>query len=116
MEKKKKKMLSEHTSSGNIKNPMTEFTEGFNTYRIQPIIMQDYNADTLLNHLEEKQKSGKVITKEDLITLVLCPLMNGNTSIKDRINAAYRIIRTTEIKSLNCLRMVFLLYKTLPFA
>jgi len=29
--------------SGNIKKPMTEFTEGYNTYRVKPIIMQEKN-------------------------------------------------------------------------
>ena len=42
--------------SGNIKKPMTEFTEGFNTYKVQPIIMQNDNADEFLAKLEQKLK------------------------------------------------------------
>ena len=52
--------------SGNIQNPMTEFTEGQNTYRIIPIIMKHKNADKLLASLEQKQKNGEMITKADL--------------------------------------------------
>ena len=33
--------------SGTIRNPMTEFTEGLNTYRIIPIIMRSNDADDL---------------------------------------------------------------------
>ena len=77
--------------SGQIKNPETEFTEGINTYRIIPIIMQDMNADQLLNELKEKAARKETSTKTDLVKLSLCPLMNGETSIKNRILAAYEI-------------------------
>lgn len=77
--------------SGKIKNPMTEFTEGFNTYRVCPIIMQDEDADVLIEELQEKLKRGEGITREDLISLMLCPLMGGDSSQKDRIVSAYRI-------------------------
>lgn len=77
--------------SGQIKNPETEFTEGINTYRIIPIIMQDMNADQLLNELKEKAARKETITKTELVKLSLCPLMNGETSIKNRILAAYEI-------------------------
>lgn len=79
--------------SGNIKNPMTEFSEGFNTYKVHPIILQRHNADILLTKLKEKQTRGETITREDLISLVLSPLMAGDTSIKDRITTAYGILK-----------------------
>ena len=85
--------------SGNIKNPMTEFTEGYNTYRIKPIIMQHKDADKLLEKLELKQKNREVITKEDLVPLVLCPLMSGKSSHKERISKAFYLIHNAgEIK------------------
>ena len=97
--------------SGNIKNPMTEFSEGINTYCIHPIIMQSKNADELLKSLEEKQNRGELITKEDLIPLVLCPLMNGKTSQKERINRAYHITRkATEIKKEDTDKIEAMLY------
>ena len=97
--------------SGNIKNPMTEFTEGCNTYRINPIIMTGKDADKLIANLEEKQKSGKTITKADLVPLVLCPLMGGKSSQKDRIHKAYGIIRNaTEIKKEDADKLEAMLY------
>ncbi len=97
--------------SGNIKNPMTEFTEGFNTYRVHPIILQGHNADVLLAELKQKQASGETITKEDLISLVLSPLMAGDSSIKDRITTAYGILKNaTEISDTDIAKSQAMLY------
>lgn len=79
--------------SGKIHCPMTEFTEGINTYRVIPIIMQDRNADLLIKKLKEKAAHGEKITKEDLVQLTLCPLMGGEISQKDRIKAAFEITK-----------------------
>lgn len=82
--------------SGNIKNPVTEFTEGINTYRVHPIIMQNENADEVLGELEDKVKCGEVITKEELVPLVLSPLMGGETTIKERIKRSLNITRVSK--------------------
>jgi len=79
--------------SGNIKNPMTEFTEGINTYRVHGIILQDKDADEIIQKLKTMTNSGIPLTKADLLPLVLCPLMGGQMSQKDRIVAAYDITR-----------------------
>ena len=50
--------------SGNIRNPITEYSEGINTYRVYPIIMQGRNADELLE-------------------LAMCSLMSGESSQKE---------------------------------
>jgi len=97
--------------SGNIKNPMTEFTEGYNTYRVKPIIMYQKDADKLLEKLEQKQKNGELITKEDLVPLALCPLMGGKSSHKDRISKAFYIIQNAErVKKEDKDKMVAMLY------
>lgn len=79
--------------SGTIKHPVTEFSEGVNTYRIVPIIMQDWDADELIEVLETKLKRNLPITKEDLVLLSLCPLMGGRKALKERIKAAYAITK-----------------------
>ncbi|MBQ8559681.1 MAG: hypothetical protein IJ439_06860 [Tyzzerella sp.] len=79
--------------SGAIKNPMTEFTEGINTYRIEPIIMQDKDADEVIAQLQRKVDSEEEITKADLLPLVLSPIMGGKMSQKERVSAAYDITR-----------------------
>jgi hypothetical protein len=79
--------------SGKIKKPVTELTEGINTYRVVPIIMQDRNADALISDIQRKINSGEVLTKKDLVPLILCPLMGGNMTQKERIRAAYSITK-----------------------
>ena len=79
--------------SGNILNPVTEYTEGVNTYRIIPIIMRDQNADWLFSRLQQKLKEGQVLTKEDLVPLMLSPLMSGKMTQKERMRTAFQLIR-----------------------
>ena len=79
--------------SGKIQNPMTEFTEGINTYRIIPIIMKKENADIFLKELLEKKNAEKSITREELVRLTLCPLMGGEIGIKQRLQIACEITR-----------------------
>lgn len=91
--KHKKPVTTYVLFSGRIKNPMTEFTEGINKYRIHPIIMQDRNADEVIVELQRKVEAEEEITKADLLPLVLCPLMGGEMSHKERVTAAYDITR-----------------------
>ena len=78
--------------SGKIEHPITEYTEGINTYRIIPIIMTGHDADKVINELEEKKKRGEPITKADLVPLTLCPLMGGEMSQKERIKRSLKLI------------------------
>lgn len=79
--------------SGNIKNPVTEFTEGINTYRVVPLILQDYDAETYFSELTEKIKNKRKLEKKDLVPLALCPLMGGDTTQKERIKKAFEILK-----------------------
>jgi len=81
--------------SGRIKNPITEFSEGINTYRVHPIIMQNQNADELLGKLERKIEAGISITKADLVPIVFCLLMGGRTTLKDRVRRSLKITRAS---------------------
>lgn len=82
--------------SGNIKNPVTEFTEGINTYRVIPIIMQNYNADELIQTLNDKITKKQKITKSDLVSLTLVSLMDGTLSQQERIKEAFSITQNTK--------------------
>ena len=84
--------------SGKIKKPVTEFTEGANTYRVCPIVLSDKNSDQLILQLQEKAERGEVLTKEDLIPLALCPLMSGDMSQKQRIRFAFKIMGNARIE------------------
>lgn len=82
--------------SGNIRNPVTSFTEGINTYRIIPIIMKNHNADRLIETLKEKFSSEDILTKADLVPLTLIPLMDGQLSQKERFIQAFSLTENTK--------------------
>ena len=81
--------------SGNIKNPITEFTEGINTYRVCPIILRHKDADKLLDDLEKKVQCKEVISKKELVPLVLCLLMSGESSLKERVKRSFEITQAS---------------------
>lgn len=82
--------------SGNIKHPITEFTSGFNTYRVHPIIMKGHRCEEVFENIQHKLDNTIPLTREDLVPLTLCPLMGGDLPQKDRIQKAIRIVHNTE--------------------
>ena len=64
---------------------MNRLTEGINVYQVNIIRLKDKNADSLISGLEKKQKQGEPLRKEDLVPLLLTPLMSGRLNIGDRI-------------------------------
>lgn len=82
--------------SGKIKNPITELTEGVNTYSVIPIIMRDRNADSILEEFRQKIKCGEMLTRHELAILTLCPLMGGEMGQKERILSAFSILQNTK--------------------
>lgn len=79
--------------SGTIRNPMTEFKEGVNTYRVIPVIMSDKDAGCLIAELQKKLQKGKMLSKKEIVPLALCPLMGGRMTQKEKIKAAYAIVQ-----------------------
>lgn len=69
--------------SSKIKNLMSEFTEGLNTYRVKVIRIKDTDADSVLKRLSDK--GVERVEKKDLVPLILTPLMGGSMCDKDRI-------------------------------
>ena len=79
--------------SGDIENPVTEFTSGFNTYRVWPIIMKGTLAEKVFEDINGKLESGQPLTKKDLVPLTLCALMGGSMPQKERMKRAFDITR-----------------------
>ena len=70
--------------------------------------MADWNADEFLIELRHKIDENEKITKEELIRLVLMPLMGGESAQKERITGAFRIIeKAKEIYIMQEVKMVF---------
>ena len=81
--------------SGTIETPKTEFTSGFNTYRVKPIIMKGHRAEEVFENISNKLERHISLTKEDIVPLTLCPLMGGNLPQKERIQKAFELVRQT---------------------
>ncbi len=82
--------------SGKIKKPKTKLKAGLYTYRIQPIIMKQRNADKLLAKLQDKISRGEPPTRKDLAALPLLPVFDGKSSQLKRFQAAFKIISKAE--------------------
>lgn len=82
--------------TGNVRNPVTSFTEGVNTYRIVPILMGEKDGDQVIAGVQEKLSTGEPITKEDLVPLVLTPLMSGTDRIEVRIRTILELLKESE--------------------
>lgn len=63
--------------SSQVRKPITKLTEGISIYRIKAVRLKDRNSDRLFALLEAKEKQGVPLEKEDLVPLLLSPLMSG---------------------------------------
>lgn len=74
--------------SGGIQSVKAELNMGLFTYRIQPVYLKEKSADDVFDRLNEKQRHGEKLTKEDYAILSLTPLMSGTMQMKDKIRTA----------------------------
>ncbi|MFL0163992.1 hypothetical protein [Candidatus Clostridium helianthi] len=59
-----------------IKNSNTEIDLGSSKYKVSAYYLSKINGDERLEVIEEKINNGIKLTKEDLINIVFCPLMD----------------------------------------
>lgn len=71
--------------SSTVKEIRTELNEGINVYRIKVIRLKNENADELFSRLSAKREKKEMLKKEDLVPVLLSPLMSGSSTQKDRI-------------------------------
>ena len=60
-------------------------TEGRNVYWVQVIRLKDRDADDVIHELEEQKMAGAGLEWEDLMSLLLTPLMDGEMAQGERI-------------------------------
>lgn len=56
-------------------------------------------ADELLNNLESKMKNNVVLSKDEMVSLAMCSLMNGECSQKERFHRSFAILQTIQESS-----------------
>ena len=79
--------------SGQIENPITELKTGFNTYRVQPIIMKGKRVEEVFDNINAKIATNTPLSKEDLVPLTLCTIMGGDMPLKERVIKAFDITK-----------------------
>jgi len=78
--------------SSKVQEIQEELTEGISTYRIRVIRLKDKNADEIIRNLEKKQKRES-INRQELVQLLLTPLMGGNMPQPERIQRSLRMLQ-----------------------
>ncbi len=63
-----------------------------NTYHVKVIRLKDWNAEDLLEEIRGKQEQSQSLQKEELLKLVLLPLMSGTISQKERIRSGFHVL------------------------
>jgi hypothetical protein len=74
--------------SASARSIRSELTEGINTYRVKIIRLKDENVDRIYQNLSQK----RTITKEDVIPVLLSPLMSGSSPAGERIISGLKLI------------------------
>lgn len=63
---------------------LSELHERINTYRVMTVRLKDRDADQLFDQLKQKLQTGERIEREEVIPLLLTPLMSGKMAEKER--------------------------------
>lgn len=79
--------------SANAKEVMSELREGINTYHVLTVRLKNWDADQLFERLKQRQNSGEDIKREDLIPVLLSPLMSGHMPEKERFIEGNRLLQ-----------------------
>ncbi|WP_252246914.1 hypothetical protein [Clostridium sp. ZBS4] len=79
--------------SGDIKNPLSGYESGINSYRVNAISMANKDGDKIFNDIIDKMKSGEELSKQDIIALTFTPIMGGELSKGDKIVNTIRVVK-----------------------
>nr|WP_156211901.1 hypothetical protein [Clostridium butyricum] len=79
--------------SGDIKNPLSGYESGINTYKVNAISMANKDGDKIFNEIIEKMKQGEELSKQDIIALTFTPIMDSKLSKSDKIINAIRVVK-----------------------
>lgn len=67
--------------------------QGINQYKVNVLRLKNENADEVIRSLEQRRKEGN-LSREDLIHLLLTPLMSGDMTEAERIERSFSLIRS----------------------
>lgn len=98
--------------TSNVRVLKDSLTEGINSYQVEVVRMKNHDADWVFEKVEECFFQNKPLTKEELLQVLLTPLMSGGMTIKERIFRGLEIIRAvqSELEQEKLRRMESVLY------
>ena len=79
--------------SSKVKCLKAQLKVGINTYRVKIVRLKGRNADLLFRRLEEKRRRGERLERADFVSVLLTPLMSGESPIGERIIKGMKILR-----------------------
>lgn len=74
---------------------LSELHEGINTYRVMTVRLKDRDADQLFDQLKQKLQTRERIEREEVIPLLLTPLMSGKMAEKERFIEGNRLLQAS---------------------
>ncbi len=86
--------------SSNARHHISEFPDGINIYKMDPISLQDKNAENILEQITEKTENGIPLEKDDIISLILLPIMGGTMGNAARISSSLSLLKEKEVRCL----------------
>lgn len=78
--------------TADTRKPMEQLVNGMSCYHVRVVCLKDWDADTLIRDLEEKQKI-KRLEREELLKVILTPLMSGKLPQSERIRRSLFLLR-----------------------
>lgn len=88
----RKAVITYVVCSGNVHSIQSELREGINTYKVIPLHMKGWNADTLFEEMDKMVKGNSTLERKDIAPLLLTPLMSGDSLIKDRVKKVLKLL------------------------
>lgn len=95
-----------------VRHIRSELTEGLNTYRVKIVHMKEKDADEIFEGLYEKIGKRESLKKDDLLPMLLSPLMGGTMPNKERIRESIVILSKSkaEVDKEELVKMQAVLY------
>lgn len=78
--------------SSQVASSRNELKEGINTYQVRCVHLKNENADTIIEELERNQKE-RGLTRQEMMKLLLTPLMSGDIPQSKRIIRGLRMLQ-----------------------
>ena len=82
--------------SNNIKKAMSSLETGISKFNVKSIFMSEKNGDLIFEELEKKINNKEKLTKQELVSLAITPIMGGKLTKAEKIIKSIRIVKSSD--------------------